>query len=262
VLSALSGGKNKGFKMCERTETKVSLIKVCKELSKRVASLEFSPPVALTYNPLEYASAPCHNYLKLYGSTPKQVLLVGMNPGPFGMAQTGVPFGDVKFVSEWMKVQGEVKRPTTEHKKRPILGFDCHIREASGKRLWGWIEKRFKTPEIFFERFFIWNYCPLSFMSESGANITPDKLPKSERSELFRHCDDALIKVIGILKPKHVIGIGNFAFERIAALTTENEDGTPFYEISKIAHPSPASPGTTESWEKKVEEALSSIGLL
>ena len=31
-----------------------------------------------------------------------------MNPGPFGMVQTGVPFGEVEAVRSWLQRAGEV----------------------------------------------------------------------------------------------------------------------------------------------------------
>src|SRR5690606_1352475 len=105
--------------------------------------LRFRDPVEYVYNPLEYARRPHEAYLKRYGTGPKEVLLLGMNPGPFGMAQTGVPFGEVAHVREWLGIEDGVDRPAVEHPKRPVLGFDCKRAEVSGARLWGWARDRF-----------------------------------------------------------------------------------------------------------------------
>ena len=77
------------------TLQEMSLIDVSRRLSERVSLLRFAPPVTHVYNPLDYARRSHEAYLKKYGSSLRRVVLVGMNPGPFGMAQTGVPFGDV-----------------------------------------------------------------------------------------------------------------------------------------------------------------------
>src|SRR5690606_6715112 len=127
-----------------------------------------------------------------YGRGPKEILLLGMNPGPFGMAQTGVPFGEIAAVRDWLGVRGVVGRPAIEHPKRPVQGFGCHRSEGSGKRLWGWAQDRFGEPERFFDRFFVVNYCPLVFLEVGGRNRTPDKLPVREREPLFEACDRAL----------------------------------------------------------------------
>ena len=134
-----------------------------------------------------------------------------MNPGPFGMAQNGIPFGDTAMVRSWLGIEAPVERPRREHPKRPVMGFGMTRGEVSGARLWGWARERFRTPERFFRRAFVWNYCPLSFMNESGRNVTPDKLPRAERDPLFAACDDALAAVIARLRPAKVVGVGAFA---------------------------------------------------
>ena len=168
----------------------MTLMDISRALSERVAKLQFAEPVACVYNPLEYARAPHEEYLSRYGGGPKEVLLLGMNPGPFGMAQTGVPFGDVTMVRDWLGIAAPVAKPARQHPKRPVLGFDCGRAEVSGTRLWGWARDRFETPERFFARFFVANYCPLVFMETSAANRTPDKLPATEAAALFAACDD------------------------------------------------------------------------
>ena len=137
-----------------------------------------------------------------------------------------------------------------------MLGFECHRAEVSGTRLWGWARDRFGTPERFFERFFVANYCPLAFMESSAANRTPDKLPAAEQQALFGACDEALRDVVRLLRPRIVIGVGGFAERRArAALAGEN------VTIGTILHPSPASPLANRGWAEKVESQLQSLGI-
>lgn len=234
----------------------MSLIPISRRLAEKVGALQFAPPIALVYNPLEYARTPHETYLSKFGQPPKEALFVGMNPGPFGMAQTGVPFGDVAMVRDWMGISGRVSKPDKEHPKRPVEGFDCARSEVSGTRLWGWARNRFKTPEKFFARFFVWNYCPLCFMETSGRNFTPDKLPVREKDALFAVCDAALRDVIATLQPRYVIGVGAFAENRIRAVS-DNPQAT----VGKILHPSPASPAANRDWAGAAEKELNAIGV-
>jgi single-strand selective monofunctional uracil DNA glycosylase len=238
------------------------LVRISRELSKRVQDLSFAEPVSHVYNPLEYAWQSHAEYLTRYGKAPKEALLLGMNPGPFGMAQTGVPFGDVSKVRDWMGVQAPVSKPKREHPKRPITGFACPKSEVSGTRLWGWAETRFKTPERFFARFFVINYCPLCFMDEGGKNLTPDKLPKAEQKPLFAACDAALAAAIELLQPKLVIGVGGFAQKRaqlvVQGLAPKLQSSI---SVGTMLHPSPASPAANRGWAAAAERDLAKLGL-
>jgi len=232
------------------------LVKVSRALSRVVSELEFGAPVAEVYNPLEYAKRPHELYLSRFGAGPKEAVLVGMNPGPFGMGQTGVPFGDVGFVRDWMGIEAPVDRPANEHPKRPVLGFDCERSEVSGSRLWGWAQQRFGTPERFFSRFFVLNYCPLLFVESTGRNRTPDKLSVDERAALFPACDRALRTAIELLSPTIVVGIGGWATKRVrAALGDEGP------EIGTVLHPSPASPKANRGWAPQAESDLRRLGI-
>ena len=232
------------------------LVKTSRALSRVISKLEFSAPVTHVYNPLEYARRPHELYLRRFGSGSKQVVLVGMNPGPFGMGQTGVPFGDVGFVRDWMGIEELVDRPEEEHPKRPVLGFQCERSEVSGSRLWGWARERFGTPERFFSRFFVLNYCPLLFLESTGRNRTPDKLRSVERAALLSACDEALRDAIGILSPSLVVGVGAWATKR--ARTALGDEGP---AIGSILHPSPASPKANRGWAPQAESDLRGLGL-
>lgn len=208
------------------------------------------------YNPLRYAAAVHECYLQTWGTGKKDVLLLGMNPGPFGMAQTGVPFGDVEMVKTFLGLQGEVARPDLEHPKRPIEGLACARSEVSGSRLWGWARERFGSAERFFDRFFVVNYCPLSFMEASARNVTPDKLRVDEQAPLFSACDGALRATVDLLRPRLVVGVGAFAAERASqALADLN------VSIGQILHPSPASPAANRGWAAAAEKQLQALGV-
>jgi single-strand selective monofunctional uracil DNA glycosylase len=233
-----------------------SLVHLSRRLSREVGELRFSAPVTYVYNPLQYARPSHERYLERFGGGPKEVVLVGMNPGPFGMAQTGVPFGDVGFVRDWMGISAEVGRPAEEHPKRPVLGFRCERSEVSGSRLWGWARDRFGTPEAFFSRFFVVNYCPLVFLEDSGRNRTPNKLPAEEREALKEVCDDALRAAIEILRPEHIVGVGAWATKRASAALTDSRG-----EIGTVLHPSPASPKANRGWAEQAESDLRRLGI-
>ena len=227
------------------------LVQVSRTLSRAVSKLRFGHPVTHVYNPLQYARRSHELYLSRFGASPKEVVLVGMNPGPFGMAQTGVPFGDVGFVRDWIGIEAPVDHPVPEHPKRPVLGFGCERSEVSGSRLWGWARDRFGSPEAFFSRFFVVNYCPLLFLEDSGRNRTPDKLPAVEREALLPKCDRALRAAIEILEPELVVGVGAWATKRARAALAD--DAPP---IGTVLHPSPASPKANRGWASQAESDL------
>lgn len=235
----------------------MELVRISRELAREVSALSFGEPVTHVYNPLDYAWEPHRLYLERFGGLGAEILLVGMNPGPFGMAQTGVPFGDVGVVRDWMGVRAAVGRPATEHAKRPVLGFDCPRGEVSGKRLWGWARERYGEPERFFARFFVTNYCPLCFMEAGGRNRTPDKLPAKEREALFAICDRALARVVEALSPRWVLGVGKFAEARAKAALGEGR-----VSIAGVLHPSPASPAANRGWAGQFEGRLAELGIV
>ena len=213
-------------------------------------------PVTHVYNPLIYARAGYDEYLTRFGNGRKPVVLVGMNPGPFGMVQTGVPFGDVAMVTSWMGIRAVIRPPAVIHPKRPIMGFDSPRQEVSGRRLWGWAKARFGRAENFFSRFFVLNYCPLVFMEASGRNRTPDRLAVDEKKRLFEVCDQALRQSVAIYQPGWVVGIGGFAESRAAAALC----GMPL-KVGRISHPSPANPQANRGWAALIETELAALGI-
>ncbi len=233
------------------------LAAIADRLASRVEELRFGRPVAFVYDPLVYARKTHHEYLDRYGGLGAGVLLLGMNPGPFGMAQTGVPFGDVEMVRDWLGIRGAVGRPPREHPRRPVEGFACRRREVSGSRLWGWARERFGRPEAFFRHFLVVNWCPLLFLERSGRNLPVDRLPAAARSSLAEACDDALRETVELLRPRLVVGIGRWAEERARRALA----GAPV-EIGGILHPSPASPLANRGWAGQAERQLRALGVL
>ena len=245
------------------TDRAQRLIDVQRRLCDAVDSLAFAPPVTHVYNPLRYARHPAEMYLRRYlnGSEPKEALFLGMNPGPWGMAQSGVPFGDVTLVRDWLAIDIDIERPANEHPARPVLGAACQRRETSGKRFWGWAQSRFGTPDAFFARFSVLNYCPLCFLTPgcTGAGVrnhTPNKLPKPERIALFNECDKALVDCCEELAPTLVIGVGDFARDH-----AQNALGASMH-IGRILHPSPANPkANSGQWVPEIERQLGALGV-
>jgi len=227
-----------------------------KELCRELKRFKFGPPVTHVYNPLVYAWAGHQEYLRRYGRGPKRVVFCGMNPGPFGMAQTGVPFGEIAAVRDWLKIDVPIDKPELEHPKRPVEGFACKRSEVSGKRLWGLFAERFGTPEAFFKEHFVSNYCPLGFYEVSGCNRTPDKIRAGEIEPVLKTCNAHLRRVINILEPEWVIGIGDFAEKRARDVL----EGTGV-KIGKILHPSPASPTANRGWAEQATAQLCALGV-
>ena len=234
--------------------TSQQLIAAALELSSAVGRLRFAAPVTHVYNPLDYAWPAHEEYLRRFGSSRKRVVFLGMNPGPFGMAQTGIPFGEVAAARDWMGIRAAVAKPANEHPKRPVEGFDCPRSEVSGRRLWQLFAERFGAPEKFFADHFVVNYCPLAFLSATGSNLTPDKLPAAEQEKLFAICDSHLRRVLEILEPEWLIGVGAFALARGAAISAN-------VKLGKILHPSPASPAANRGWSAAATQQLVELGI-
>lgn len=234
------------------------LVPIYERLVARLSPLRFGPPVAVVYNPLVYAGAMHRAYLERFGHVRGRVLFLGMNPGPFGMAQTGIPFGEVAAVRDFIGIAAPIERPAVAHPKRPIEGLGCRRSEVSGQRLWGFFKDRFGTAERFFERAFVANYCPLAFVEESGANRTPDKLPTAEREPLLAACDEALVEIAAALAPSIVVGIGDFAKKRAELVVKRAGLAVP---VGSILHPSPASPRANRGWADEALRGLDALGL-
>ena len=235
----------------------VPLVNAARRLRHQLQKLTFSPPVTHVYNPLDYARAAHEQYLTRWSDAPKKVLFLGMNPGPWGMAQTGVPFGEVAAARDFVGIDAHVGRPSPQHPRRAVEGLACSRSEVSGRRLWGLFAERFSTPERFFADHFVVNYCPLMFLEETGRNRTPDKLPVAERDAITGPCDDHLRAVAATLQPEWIIGVGRFALD--CARRTRSEIDHP--HIATILHPSPASPAANRGWAAQATRQMEALGI-
>ncbi|TVQ85467.1 MAG: single-stranded DNA-binding protein [Chromatiaceae bacterium] len=239
----------------EHTQTTAAVLAAARTLAAQTGALSFGAPVTHVYLPLDYAWAVHAAYIARYATGPRRVLFVGMNPGPFGMAQTGVPFGEIAAVRDWLGLSGAVGQPPQMHPQRPVQGFACPRQEVSGQRLWGLFRARFRTPEAFFAQHYVANYCPLLFLAETR-NLTPDKLPVAARQPLLAACDRHLQALCTALAPDWVIGIGRWAEQRALAALAERS-----VRISSVLHPSPASPAANRGWAAAATAQLVALGV-
>jgi single-strand selective monofunctional uracil DNA glycosylase len=234
------------------------LINAGRLLADALRPLMFSDPVTHTYLTVDYARAGYEAYLETYANSKKRTLLLGMNPGPYGMAQTGVPFGEIAAVRDWIKLSPEIGKPDHEHPKRKISGMDCDKSEVSGRRLWGLFAERFPNADDFFKDHLVINFCPLIWMKDTGANLTPDKIRATEMAPADAACQIHLRRLIEILEPQYLIGVGGYAENQMQI--AQQELGTSAV-IGKILHPSPASPAANRGWSEVAERQLKEIGV-
>ena len=235
------------------------LVDASRRLARAAEELDFGPPVAHVYNPLIYARGAHERYIDRFAASTKRVLFIGMNPGPWGMVQTGIPFGEIDAVRSWMGIQNGVVPPRLQHPKRPIEGFGCLRSEVSGRRLWGLMKDQFAAPEAFFAEHYVGNYCPLAFLESTGKNRTPNALRAAERGDLYRICDEHLIALISALQPQWALGIGAFGLERLNAVRSALP--RPNCAIGSILHPSPASPRANRGWAEQALAQLKELGV-
>lgn len=233
------------------------LIAAARELRDRIDALPFSAPVTHVLNPLEYAWAPHEAYLRRFGHGSKRIVFLGMNPGPFGMVQVGVPFGEVNAVRDWMRIDAPVGQPRAPNPSRPVEGFACQRSEVSGQRLWALFAERYPRADDFFADHFVLNYCPLAFF-DHARNVTPDKLPKGETAPLYAACDAHLRACIDALAPEWLIGIGKFAETQARLAISQSH---PKLKIGTILHPSPASPIANRGWAPQAAAQLAALGV-
>lgn len=239
-------------------EFAAAVLEAAEALRDELAPLRFGAPVTHVTNPLDYAWDLHAAWVRTWGASRRRVLLMGMNPGPWGMAQTGVPFGEVAAVRDWLGLRGEVRPPADAHPKRPVQGLDCPRSEVSGRRLWGCFAARFGEPEAFFAEHFVVNYCPLVFCEETGRNRTPDKLPVAESAPLFAACDRRLRRLVELYEPEWAVGVGGFARKKLETALAGLERRP---RIGVVLHPSPASPAANRGWAEAAEQQFREQGI-
>ena len=227
------------------------------DVEKFADSLVKEGSVDAVYNPLAYAWEPHRAYLELASGGGAKTLLLGMNPGPHGMGQMGIPFAATSVVRDLLKITDlEVGQPRKPHPKRPISGLDWPKEEVSGTRLWGLLANEYGSAESIFESVFLLNHCPLMlFSGEKATNITPDKITGPTTKALLERCDEHLREVVDIMQIERVIGVGRYS-EKRALNALSGID----ISVTTCWHPSPASPlanrNKGEDWKKNVRNVL------
>jgi len=204
-------------------------------------------------NPWDYAREGRDAFLGGLGERPA-VFFLGMNPGPWGMAQTGIPFGEVGMVRDWMGWNPDISKPEHEHPKRPVEGMACTRKEVSGSRLWGLMRDHYGPAEACFAEVVVWPFCPLMWLKESGANLPPNQIRAAERRPMEQICDQALIDVLDLFQPEHLVAIGQYA-------ETALKRACPDRPVPRILHPSPASPAANKDWAGTVTQQLKDAGI-
>ncbi len=232
------------------------MIRAARKLAAAADAFAFPPPVAHVYNPLAYGWEAHEQYLARYAHQRKRALFLGMNPGPFGMMQTAVPFGEIASVRDWLGIHSGVCPPRHQHPKRPIDGFAFARSEVSGRRLWGLFRRRFTSSDAFFADHFVANYCPLALLESSGRNFTPNKLPATPARKLKAVCDAHLREIVSILQPEWVVAVGAFAGKQ-----AESALAGASCRIGQILHPSPANPAANRGWAVQAEGQLRALGV-
>ncbi|KRT79587.1 hypothetical protein AMK59_8079 [Oryctes borbonicus] len=250
---------NEYFNNENSKDVPTTLLKYATALNDKLRKLSFDNPVKYVYNPVEYAFDMYASFIKKFCNDEKKILLLGMNPGPFGMVQTGVPFGEIKMVKEWYQIQGKINKPAIECPKRKIMGLDCHRAEVSGERLYEFFKKTCDTPKNFFRNTYLYNYCPLALMKEGGKNITPSSLKGSVKKELEEYCNDTLMQVLSLLKTEIIIALG--VYVKGQAETILKVHNIQNIEVIYMPHPSPIARGNG-NWGEKAQKVLEENDLL
>ena len=208
------------------------------------------------YNPLMYAWDIHEEFIRVSGGRGAKTILMGMNPGPHGMGQMGVPFAATSVVRDLLGISGiDVRKPAISHPKRPVNGLAHPKEEVSGTRLWGLLQDRYGGADQIFQNVFIVNHCPLMILhGPRGTNVTPNNVSGPAVRDLLERCDQHLMEVVMALGAEQVIGIGKYA-EKRANLALGEMD----IRVRTCWHPSPASPLANRNGGKDWRENVSAV---
>ena len=283
----------------------MDLIKTTRILADDLHALRRPAGVSHVYNPLRYmwpaherflsrhyvtdrASAP-DGRLDFYepaGATrPRRYLILGMNPGPHGMVQTGLPFGDVVNAAAMLGYRTGDQVPAPDlagvelHPSRPVIGLSATRREASGERLWGGLAAIFGGLEQTLAACFAANYCPLAYFADDaqGTNVTPEDFGKKTikgepnprhdpgyAAELDKVCLPYLVRVARAMRVEVILAVGRYAEAKaniIAAL--QPDDSRPARpKVVYLTHPSPLATRSAGEWATMARHALENAGAL
>ena len=213
--------------------------------------------VDYVYNPLIYAWEPHKAFIELGGNKGAKTILLGMNPGPHGMGQMGIPFAATSIVRDLFKIRNlPVLQPEKIHPKRKVIGLGWHKEEISGTRLWNALIDYYGTTENIFSKVFVVNHCPLMFFKGVNAtNVTPDKIPGETIKKIIQRCDIYLKDIVEIMQIETVIGVGKYSKKRAEIALKDTK-----VNLKSCWHPSPASPLANKNkgrdWRENFEFVL------
>jgi len=212
---------------------------LCDDVIPISRSLVSEGSVDVCYNPLAYAWDVHEAYLRRMGDSGARTVILGMNPGPHGMGQMGIPFAATSVVRDLLGITGiPVNQPEAADPRRPVVGLEYPREEVSGTRLWGLLAEHYGDVAAISSNVFLVNHCPLMlFSGPRAANITPDKVSGSTAQTLLKRCDQHLREVVEVMEAERVIGVGKFAESRAGAALANYS-----VEVLGCWHPSPASP--------------------
>ena len=215
---------------------KDAALRLSEDCNKEINRILQHKSVAFVTNPLDYAWEYHEQFIDKWSNFGARTLLLGMNPGPYGMAQTGVPFGATAMARDVLDMEErQILTPSGAHPKRPIEGLSMERQEVSGTRFWSMLSTHYGSTEAIFSNIYVVNHCPLLILGETGRNVTPVDLPKSTIEPVLKACDRHLERVVEIMGIEAVIGVGNYAKKRAQSILNHDH-------IDSMWHPSPASP--------------------
>ena len=217
-------------------QLKDAALRLSEDCNRGIYRIMKHKSVAHVTNPLDYAWAYHEQFIDQWSEFGATTLLLGMNPGPYGTAQTGVPFGATAMARDILHIkERDVRTPPGAHPKRPIEGLSMERQEVSGTRFWSMLSDHYGSTEAIFSNIYVVNHCPLLILGETGRNITPVDLPKATIEPVLKACDKHLKSVVDIMAIESVIGVGNYAKKRAQSVLND-------VHIDSMWHPSPASP--------------------
>ena len=117
---------------------------LCDDVIPISRSLVSEGSVDICYNPLAYAWDAHEAYLRRMGGGGARTVILGMNPGPHGMGQMGIPFAATSVVRDLLGITGiPVNQPEAADPRRPVVGLEYPREEVSGTRLWGLLAEHY-----------------------------------------------------------------------------------------------------------------------
>jgi single-strand selective monofunctional uracil DNA glycosylase len=134
------------------------------------------------WNPGLYAASWHALFRKEYPASAGCILVFGLNPGPYGMAQTGIPFTDLKRLREHLPrlAKGLERRGCSlagvglaPRSLRPYLSRTF---ESSAVRVYRFLSRGWGSAEDGWRSVVVANPCSLLFMDAAGENRTPADL--------------------------------------------------------------------------------------